>query len=65
MEAGVVVAIIFEMAMAFIVVYGVIHEDDLIRFERALCKKIKRYFKMKKAQKLRSKNYDLKVVKYK
>lgn len=65
MEAGVVVAIIFEMAMSFIVIYGIMHEDAWIRFERALCKKIKRYFKMKKAQKIRSKNYNLKVVKYK
>lgn len=65
MEAGVAVAIIFEVAMSFIVIYGFMHEDAWIRFEQALCKKIKRYFKMKKAQKMRSKNYNLKVVKYK
>lgn len=42
MGSGFIVVIIFEAALSFIIMYGVVHEDKLIQFEDEMIRRIRK-----------------------
>lgn len=63
MGSGFIVVIIFEVALSFIIMYGVVHEDRLIQFEdemiRRIRKKIRSWCKSRKESKHTNNKYSV------
>lgn len=47
MDAILVLVVLFEIAVAIFVCWGILHEDKLIRFERKIAKKFLRWLDVK------------------